>query len=448
MDIYAIFSTEIRQEILAQKTAANTIKQFFQQYKKQQNTHIYLLIDEYDHFTNEILWRDLAEFRTSVSQDGYVRKFYENIKTATQSGAVARFFITGVSPMTLDSLTSGFNIVTHLTHSQQFHDMMGFTEEEVGKLLDFCLEDPNRRDAILQDIKTWYNGYKFHVDSKYTIYNSNMTLFFLQEFKHEQKYPRLMLDPNIMPDYGKLKKMFEVANFLGNIEILAEILESGTVESEQLYQFDFMKPFGKTAFVNFLYYLGNLTIKEERKSGNGIIYTIPNQVIKDLYWQYYAFILQQRAEFEYEEDGIQDAVFKASDGFVEPFLRLVEKSLKVLSNRDFQRFDEKYVKMLMIAYAHQGNAFYVISERETSNRKYIDLEMYIRPNNTKTHTQYVFEIKYLKKEQESKFEEVKEGAKKQLLTYLETDKILQSKRDLLAYAVVFMNDTLHWERVN
>ncbi len=448
MDVYAIFSTEIRQEILAQKTAANTIKQFFQQYKKQQDIPIYLLIDEYDHFTNEILWRDLAEFRTSVSQDGYVRKFYENIKIATQSGAVGRFFITGVSPMTLDSLTSGFNIVTHLTHSKPFHDMMGFTEDEVGKLLDFCLEDESRREAILQDLKAWYNGYKFHVGTEHTVYNSNMTLFFLQEFKQEQTYPRLMLDPNIMPDYGKLKKMFEVANFLGNIEILADILENGAVESEQLYQFDFMKPFGKTAFVNFLYYLGNLTIKEENQYGNGIIYTIPNQVIKDLYWQYYAYILQQRAEFEYEEDGIQEAIFKASGANIEPYLRLVEKSLKVLSNRDFQRFDEKYVKMLMIAYAHQGNAFYVISERETSNRKYIDLEMYIRPNNTKTHAQYVFEIKYLKKEQEGKFEEVKEGAKNQLLTYLATDKLLQSKRDLLAYVVVFMNDTLYWERVN
>jgi hypothetical protein len=444
---YELFDIEVRKSILAETTPADLMRSFFETYQFEEIS-IYLLIDEYDHFTNEILWRDLAEFRTSVSQDGYVRKFYENIKIATQSGAVARFFITGVSPMTLDSLTSGFNIVTHLTHAEEFHDMMGFTEDEVGKLLDFCLEDTERREAILQDMKAWYNGYKFNKDVTHTVYNSNMTLFFLQEFKKKQHYPALMLDPNIMPDYGKLKKMFEVANFLGNIEILADILEHDAVESEQLYQFDFMKPFGKTAFVNFLYYLGNLTIKEENQYGNGIIYTIPNQVIKDLYWQYYAYILQQRAEFEYEEDGIQEAVFKASGANIEPYLRLVEKSLKVLSNRDFQRFDEKYVKMLMIAYAHQGNAFYVISERETSQRKYIDLEMYIRPNNTKTHAQYVFEIKYLKKEQEGKFEEVKEGAKNQLLAYLETDKLLQSKRDLLAYVVVFMNDTLYWERVN
>jgi hypothetical protein len=309
------------------------------------------------------------------------------------------------------------------------------------------LVDANRRETILNDLKTWYNGYKFRPDVEHTIYNSNMTLFFLQEFKQEQKYPRLMLDPNIMPDYGKLRKMFEVANFQDNIDVLEDILADGQIENEQIYQFDLTQSFGKTAFVNFLYYLGNLTIKEERQSGNGVIFTVPNQVIKELYWQYYASILRKKADFEYEDDGIHKALFSASDGNIEPFLRLVEKSLKILSNRDFQRFDEKYVKMLMIAYAHQGNAFHVISERETSERKYIDMEMYIRPNNTKTHFQYVFEIKYIKKEEEKTFETVKQNAKKQLFTYLKTDKILQSKRDILAYVIIFMNDVLYWEEV-
>jgi hypothetical protein len=446
MEHYQIFDNVHQEKILTEKTPAELMASFFKHYQAEEMP-IYLLIDEYDHFTNEILWRDMAEFRHSVSQDGYVRKFYENIKIATQSGRLERIFITGVSPMTLDSLTSGFNIITHLTHTEEFHDMMGFTESEVGKLLDECLEDTSRREAILNDLKIWYNGYKFRPDVEHTIYNSNMALFFLQEFKKKQQYPRLMLDPNIMPDYGKLKKMFEIANFQDNIEVLNDILADGQIESEQIYQFDLNQPFGRIAFINFLYYLGNLTIKEERKSGNAVIFKVPNLVISDLYWQYYASILKKKADFEYEDDGVQKALFSASDGNIEPFLRLVEKSLKVLSNRDFQRFDEKYVKMLMIAYAHQGNAFYVISERETSERKYIDMEMYIRPNNTKTHFQYVFEIKYIKKEEEKTFEIVKQNAKSQLLTYLKTDKVLQSKRDLLAYVVIFMNDVLYWEEV-
>jgi hypothetical protein len=101
----------------------------------------------------------MNEFKDSVSKNGYVRKFYENIKVATQTGAVNRFFITGVSPITMDSLTSGFNIVTHLTHFAEFHDMIGFTEEEVGKLLDMVLEDTNRRAEVLDTMRDWYNGF-------------------------------------------------------------------------------------------------------------------------------------------------------------------------------------------------------------------------------------------------------------------------------------------------
>ena len=446
MRIHKLFDENSRKEILAENAPANMIRAFLEEYKDQE-TPIYLLIDEYDHFTNEILFRDLREFKKSVSQDGYVRKFYENIKTATQEGSVNRFFITGVSPITLDSLTSGFNIVTHLTHSKPFHDMMGFTEDEVGKLLDLTLEDETHRQGIMADIKSWYNGYRFNLGATNTVYNSNMTLYFLKEFSEEQKYPRLMLDPNIMPDYGKLKAMFEVANYEGNLETLAHILEHGEIESEQIYQFDFTKPFGKTEFVNFLYYLGNLTLKEERKSGVGVIFKIPNQVIKELYWQYYAFILQQRTEFEYEADGVKEAVYQAVDGEIEPFLRLVEKSLKALSNRDFQRFDEKYVKMLIIAYTTQGNAFHVISERETTAGGYTDVELYIRPNNLKTHAQYIFEIKYIKKEDEANFETIKNKAITQLQTYLQTDELIRSKRELQAYIIIFVKDALYWERV-
>jgi hypothetical protein len=425
------------------------IRAFFEAYQNLENNPlIYLLIDEYDHFTNKILWRDLEEFRGSVSQDGYIRKFYENIKIATQSGIINRFFITGVSPMTLDSLTSGFNIVTHLTHAEEFHNMMGFTEEEVAILLDLCLEDENRRETILQDLRNWYNGYKFHLDAENTVYNSNMTLYFLNEFKKKQKYPTLMLDPNIMPDYGKLKKMFEVANFEENIEVLEEVLEKKEILSEQIYQFDFSKPFGEISFINFLYYLGNLTIKSEGFGGNGVIFKIPNQVNSELYWQYYAFVLQQKAQLQYEEDEVKKSIFAAARGNIEPFLRLVEKVLKVLSNRDFQRFDEKYVKMLMVAYATQGNSFHVISERETTNGGYTDLEMYIRPNNLHKHTQFIFEIKYIKKENEKDFESIKENAKNQLVGYLANDLFLQNKFDLRAFVVIFMKDTLFWEQVN
>ncbi len=446
MQIYDLFEVEKRKEILSKPNASDVMNALFKAYKDD-STPIYLLIDEYDHFTNEILVRDLREFKKSVSKDGYVRKFYETIKIATEEGSVLRFFITGVSPITLDSLTSGFNIVTHLTHKRAFHDMAGFTEAQVGELLDMVLQDTTRRQAIIDDMKNWYNGYKFSKEAKNTIYNSNMTLFFLEEFQDQQKYPTLMLDPNIMPDYSKLKAMFQVANLEGNIEVLEEILRTGEVESEQIYQFALIEEFGKKEFVNFLFYLGNLTIKREGEFGIGVVFKIPNYVIAELYWQYYAHVLHQRNELAYKENEGRAAIHALARGEVEPYLRLVEANLKALSNRDFQNFDEKYVKMLMMVYAMQGQAFYMPTERETTGGGYIDLEIYIRPNNSHKHAQYIFEIKYIKKGEEKTFDKVKEDAIKQLKHYRETDTYLHTKTDLQAIVVIFVKDALYWENV-
>ena len=443
---YNFLSKEEQTEITSQKNPAKMMTSFFQRYKDE-TIPIFLLIDEYDHFTNEILIRNLTEFKNSVSKDGYVRKFYEGIKVATENGSVGRFFITGVSPMTLDSLTSGFNIVKHLTHSLEFNDLAGFTEENVKTLLELVLEDKTRLNTIMKDLKLWYNGYKFNIEVENTIYNSNMVLYFLDEFKKSQKYPRQMLDPNIMPDYGKLKQMFEIANVNSNLEVLKEILETDEIQAEQIYQFDLSRPFGKREFVNFLYYLGNLTIKREGDFNLGTIYKIPNYVIGELYWQYYAYVLKEKNEFFYPESELPKVMRSLAAGNIEPYLRLVESNLKALSNRDFQRFDEKYVKMIMLLYAIEGRIFYVPTERETSTGGYIDLEIYIRSNNTSKHAQYIFEIKYLKKEEINQLEKVKAEATIQLQNYRNTDVFLQDKENLHAIVVVFVKDELHWEEI-
>ncbi len=446
MHLHRDFDEKIVANILTETEPSTLINAFFEACHAH-STPIYLLIDEYDHFTNEILWRDVAEFKDSVSQNGYVRKFYENIKIATQTGVVNRFFITGVSPITMDSLTSGFNIVTHLTHFAEYHDMIGFTESEVGILLDMILEDTNRKTEIIELMRGWYNGYKFHIDTPNTVYNSNMTLFFLREFAKNQQYPKLMLDPNIMPDYGKLKQMFEVANYTRNLEVLETVLYTGEVGGQLTYQFSFETDFDEDDFISLLYYLGNLTIKGEGNFGLGTIFKIPNYAIEELYWQYYAYILKKRNEFQYDEGIIKRTQEQLAGGKVEPYLRLVEKNLQALSNRDFQKFDEKYVKLLMLMYAIQGNAFYVLTERETSGGGYVDLEIFTRPSNTHRHAQYVFEVKYIKKGDESTLPAVRQEATTQLQKYLQTDTLLQTKKDLQAFIVIFVKDCLVWESV-
>jgi hypothetical protein len=442
----SIFEADKKKEIFSFEKAEEMLTHFFRSYPSK-SEKIYLLVDEYDHFTNEILARSIQEFKETVSLNGYVRKFYEAIKNATQQGIVDRFFITGVSPITMDSLTSGFNIVKHLTHEEEFEAMMGFSEAEVRELLNLVLTDKTREEQIMQDLRDYYNGYRFYPLSEQNIYNSDMVLYFLDHFKHDQTYPRQMLDPNIAPDYGKLKQMFKVANLQANLQVLEEVLEKGSVESEQIYQFHFEKDFGKKEFVNFLFYLGNLTIKETLPSGF-ISFKVPNKVIGDLYWQYYSEILQNYGELKGLQDDTQQALSDmAITGSYEKFFVLIEKLLQSLSNRDYIRFDEKHVKMVFLAYLINANIFWVQSEREVAGGGYVDIELFIRPNNPFTHHQFAIELKYLKKEQENLLSDTMQEAKEQILSYYQKDTLLQSKKMLNLLAVVVVKDKIWVEKV-
>jgi hypothetical protein len=435
-------SPEKRNFISAQETPEQLINNLFLNYPSSEPP-IYLLIDEYDHFTNEILLRSLNEFRESVSKNGYVRKFYETIKTATQSGVVGRFFITGVSPITLDALTSGFNISTNLTLEEEFHDLMGFSEEEVRDLLLLVLNDKSLEDKVIEDMRIFYNGYKFNSKAKNRLYNSDMVLYFLKHFARNNEYPVPMLDENISPDYGKLKMLFERLNWSDNREILETVLRDGEVAAQltRIFNFEHKTP-GYDEFISFLFYLGNLTIKGENELGTPI-FKIPNRVIEDLYWQYYGDVLRSYENLPPYTEKIRVAAEKMALGNHEPFFDLVKNTLKQLSNRDFRKFDEKYVKMLVIAYAMLSEIFFVQSERETADGGYIDLEFGIQPRNRhRPHFQYVFEFKYLAKENEKQLAAVQKDAETQLRKYLEKDQILKNTQKLRAFTVVVVKDEM------
>jgi hypothetical protein len=274
-----------------------------------------------------------------------------------------------------------------------------------------------------------------------------MILYFLDEFKDYQTFPSRMLDPNIMPDYGKLKQMFEVVNVKKNQEVLQEVLEKGFITSELIYQFNLEDDFGKAEFVNFLYYLGNLTLQNALTT-EVVNFKIPNLVIEELYWKYYAKVLQQQAELYTETYDLQKMVLNmAQNGDCEPFFKVIEELLEKLSNRDYIQFSEKYIKMVIIAYLQLGNVFYVRSEREVNNVGYIDIELCRKPQNPFQHKEYAMEIKYLKKANKSQLAEVQKEAKEQLLNYYRNDPELQNKSDLILLTVVVVKSKVHVQRV-
>ena len=207
---------------------ASLMKAFFEIVK---DAKIYLLIDEYDHFANAILGEDLELFCAIVGKGGFVRSFYETIKTATMEGTVDRLFITGVTSITLDSMTSGFNIGKNLSLGRELNQAMGFTRREVTDmiqpLIDRCgLDGPE----IMRTLSAWYNGYLFNSDSEEKVYNPDMILYFIDRFNTEQcRFPEQMLDDNIASDYGKIMRLFGVGDREKNFQVLEELITEGEI---------------------------------------------------------------------------------------------------------------------------------------------------------------------------------------------------------------------------
>ena len=190
--------------------AENILDNLFKAFRIQRNGEkIYVIIDEYDHFANELLGFNTNQFKNLVSKNGKVRKWYEILKKGTES-VVDRIFITGVAPITLDSLTSGFNISSDKTKDRSLNEMMGFTEEEVIKMMESQGISKEEKVIILPIMKENYDGYMFSIRGKEKMYNSNMCLYFLNEYTQYQEIPEQLIDMNIASDYTKLGKMLDL----------------------------------------------------------------------------------------------------------------------------------------------------------------------------------------------------------------------------------------------
>ena len=179
----AAYSTYFSEEEIAKMetldTPANMIQAFFGLYERKNIPYkLYILIDEYDQFANELVGHDTERFNAIIGRSGFVRKFYEMIKNAANDGVVNRFFATSVSPLTVDSLTSGFNICTNLGQELDFHDLMGFRKNEVVYILQQVGATETEIPTLLADLKDWYNGYLFEPEATEPLYNSDMIMYF------------------------------------------------------------------------------------------------------------------------------------------------------------------------------------------------------------------------------------------------------------------------------
>ena len=435
LETYTTLSKAEKKEILQQRSPESMLVKLFEMYN---NKNIYVMIDEYDHFANEILAFNFDYFSEFVSRNGFVRKFYETIKEATATGIVDRFFATGVTPITLDSLTSGFNIAANLSTLHYFHEMMGFLVQDVKTLLSLFAPQLTDTESqqVLNDLKQWYNGYIFSRKAKTRLYNPDMVLYFLKEFVYKNTYPRDLIDSNIASDYGKIRRLFHLGDIDRNYILLEELIELGSVTGLLTKQFSFEKEFTKNDFISLLFYLGFVTLKDIKFAR--LKFSVPNYVIKGLYWEFFIASLRERHQLNFDTDNVGDKLEEmAQNNAIAPFVSLIEKALETLSNRDFLQFEEKYIKALFVGFASLSNLYFIKSEPEVE-QKYPDILFLYRPPFFPNY-QFLFELKYLKKKEHKKLEQIRRSAINQIKGYLGLEEI-KKLENLKSWLIVFVGE--------
>jgi hypothetical protein len=432
---------ERQQEILNERQAAIMVGNLLSTDSNNQKK-VYLLIDEYDHFANELIAFRMDSFRNIVSKNGWVRKFYETLKIAANEGVIEKMFITGVSPIMLDSMTSGFNIASNRTLTPSLHNMMGFTEDEVRDLLRGIEISETQLPELLEVLKSWYNGYRFSKRGKDLIYNADMVLYFVEEYKQYQEAPEKMLSTNIASDYNKIKQLFSIGGHeQEKWDFVDKLLKGEKIEVEITDIFSFERNFTTTDFLSLLFYMGFLTI-DSVSFDTSVYLKMPNRVIANLYQDYFIQIMNEIGGLDTDISTLRNALNAlVRDNNPYRILAILCETLKALTHRDFQKMDEKHIQTMFFCYVNLLQVYDTKSEYQTE-KQYYDIVM-LRNGlaNELVINEFLFEFKYLKKGTPKQVERSEAEAKAQIEGYLQ-HKQIQRHPNLHAWQIVIVGDEL------
>ena len=393
---------------------------------------IYLFIDEYDHFTNAIL-SDIDSLHRDINEthgEGYLRAFFNKVKTGTDS-SIKRCFITGVSPVTMDDLTSGFNIGTNYSLTSEFNEMMGFTEGEVREMLTYySTNSPFQHsvDELIEIMKPWYDNYCFAQEcyGDTTMYNSNMVLYFVKNYIIRGKVPQDMIEDNIRIDYEKLRMLIRKdKEFAHDASVIQTLISQGFITGELKKGFPAINITHPDNFISLLYYFGMLTISGLYKGKTKL--TIPNIVVQE---QLYTYLLSTYNDADlsfssYEKSELSSQL--AYRGDWQAYFGYIADCLKrYASQRDKQK-GEFFVHGFTLAMTAQNRFYRPISEQDTQ-AGYVDIFLCplldIYPD--MKHS-YIVELKYAKyKDPETCVEELRQEAIVQVNRYADTNAVKQA----------------------
>ena len=385
------------EEILAQEDFEEKMELIFKAAKAHQY-HLYLIIDEYDNFTNVILnERGEKVYHAITHADGFYRDVFKKFK-----GNFERIFMMGVSPVTLDDVTSGFNIGWNISIKPEFDEMLGFSTTDVVKMFTYYKEHgsipaDSDIDAIVNDMKPWYDNYCFAEEAlkkKTRMFNCDMVLYYLRNYMDYGCSPRQMIDPNTRIDYGKMKKLLQFDKLDGERKgIIRKIAEEEQIVTQLYESFSAYQILKAEIFPSLLFYYGMLTIKGTR--GSKLILGIPNNNVRKQYYGYLEEEYQAKAYVDVNQ--LTDYYYDmAYDGKWEEGLRfMADAYAKVSSVRDGIEA-ERNLQGFFMAYLNL-NDYYIMAPELELNHGYCDF--FLLPDLTHYASQhsYILELKVLSK---------------------------------------------------
>ena len=370
---------------------------------------LYLIIDEYDNFTNTVLNEQGENVYWAITHaDGFYRDVFKKFK-----GMFERIFITGVSPVTLDDVTSGFNIGWHISTKPEFNQMLGFSLEEVRKMFAYYKEVggiPATSDieVMIDEMKPWYDNYCFSEDAlknQSKVFNCDMVIYYLRNYMDRGEAPKQMIDPNTMTDYNKMKKLLQLDKLDGDRKgIIRTIAETGQIVTSLENTFPASRLTNPQTFTSLLFYYGMLTIKDT--FGDMLILGIPNNNVRK---QYYGYLLEQYQEEKFVDLTQMKILFTymALEGKWRDALEAMAKAYEDVSSVRDGIESERNLQGFFMAYLNLNNYYYTAPELEL-NHGYCDF--FLLPNLTHYATKhsYILELKVLpKKDYEAKPEDGK-----------------------------------------
>lgn len=385
------------EEILAQEDFEEKMELIFKAAKAHQY-HLYLIIDEYDNFTNVILnERGENVYHAITHADGFYRDVFKKFK-----GNFERIFMMGVSPVTLDDVTSGFNIGWNISIKPEFDEMLGFSTTDVVEMFTYYKEHgsipaDSDIDAIVNDMKPWYDNYCFAkqaLKKKTRMFNCDMVLYYLRNYMDSGCPPEEMIDPNTRTDYGKMKKLLQFDKLDGERKgIIRKIAEEEQIVTQLYESFSAYQIPKAEIFPSLLFYYGMLTIKGTR--GSKLILGIPNNNVRKQYYGYLEEEYQAKAYVDVNQ--LTDYYYDmAYDGKWEEGLRfMADAYAKVSSVRDGIEA-ERNLQGFFMAYLNL-NDYYITAPELELNHGYCDF--FLLPDLTHYASQhsYILELKVLSK---------------------------------------------------